>query len=82
MARRRSSEGQGPSKDDGAQSDPDRLLASANNQDKEAAELASKAVELEGEGRLAEAKSLTRASRHRRVESLKARAIARARKVL
>lgn len=58
----------------------DALMASANIQDKEATELADKAAELEADGRLAEAKLLTRASRHRRVESLKTRAMAAATK--
>jgi hypothetical protein len=42
--------------------------------------LASKAAELEANGKLLEAKLLTRASRHRRVESLKVRAVAAATK--
>ena len=60
--------------------DPEMLAASAVNQEHEAAELASKAAELEANGNLAEAKFLTRAARHRRVESLKARAVAAAAK--
>ena len=56
------------------------LVASAVNQEQEAAELASKAAELVADGKLAKAKLLTRASRHRRVESLKVRAIAAAAK--
>jgi hypothetical protein len=54
----------------------------ADEQDREATALAMKAAELEAEGRLAEAKALSRASRHRRVESLKTRAIATARKAI
>ena len=59
---------------------PEMLVASAVNQEREAAELASKAAELEADGKLSEAKLLARASRHRRVESLKVRAIAAAAK--
>ncbi len=59
---------------------PEMLVASAVNQEREAAELASKAAELEADGKLSEAKLLVRASRHRRVESLKVRAIAAAAK--
>jgi hypothetical protein len=59
---------------------PEMLVASAVNQEREAAELASKAAELEADGKLSEAKLLVRASRHRRVESLKVRAIVAAAK--
>ncbi len=58
------------------------LNQAAKLQEEEAAALASKAGELEADGRLAAAKALTRASRHRRVESLKARALAAGRKAL
>ena len=61
--------------------DPEMLVAAAVNQDQEAAALASQAAELEADGKLLEAKLLTRASRHRRVESLKVRAVAAAKKV-
>jgi hypothetical protein len=57
------------------------LVASAVNQEQEAAALASKAAELEAAGKLLEAKLLARASWHRRVESLKVRAVAAAKKV-
>jgi hypothetical protein len=60
--------------------DPETLVASAVSQEQEAAALASKAAELEADGKLLEAKLLTRASRHRRVESLKVRAVAAATK--
>jgi hypothetical protein len=50
--------------------DPEMLVASAVNQEQEATALASKAAELEADGKLLEAKLLARASRHRRVESL------------
>ena len=63
--------------------DTKMLIASAANQEQEATELATKAMELEADGKIAEAKFLTRAARHRRVESLKARAVAAtAKKVL
>ncbi|MBQ0820609.1 hypothetical protein KBI52_10375 [Microvirga sp. HBU67558] len=58
--------------------DPEKLVTSAVNQEQEAAALASKAAELEADGKLLEAKLLARASRHRRVESLKVRAVAAA----
>ena len=59
---------------------PEKLVGSAVNQEQEAAELASKAAELGADGKLSKAKLLARASRHRRVESLKIQAIAAAAK--
>ncbi|HEV2558554.1 MAG TPA: hypothetical protein VGU45_08010 [Microvirga sp.] len=59
-----------------------KLNEVAAAQDEAAAKLAEQARELEGDSHLAKAKALTRAARHKRVLSLKARAVAASKDVL